>query len=220
MTDKEQVTNSKEQTNGSLKNQDKNFNENFTQEKEQIIIDGVYINACLVSEKCKEFETCNIKNILRQLARKTQEYQNLADILRDTDTYSRVCSSCRDDILLYPSISGRTSYTDNEVDRITLRRIINELKNKTQECEKLKEILNNPEHRVALTDVRTGEREIWRKLGSKAGRYRKALEEIEAHFEHRCNICRENYGLGADCAVCWKKDIKDIINKAKGEGNV
>lgn len=50
----------------------------------------------------------------------------------------------------------------------------------------------------------------------KAGRYRKALEEIEAHFEHRCNICRENYGLGADCAVCWKKDIKDIINKAKG----
>lgn len=42
-------------------------------DKEQIIIDGVFINACLVSEKCKEFETCKIKNILRQLARKTQE---------------------------------------------------------------------------------------------------------------------------------------------------
>ena len=42
-------------------------------DKEQIIIDGVYINTCLVSEKCKEFETCNIKNILRQLARKAQE---------------------------------------------------------------------------------------------------------------------------------------------------
>ena len=42
-------------------------------DKEQIIIDGVFINACLVSEKCKEFETCKIKNILRQLARKTAE---------------------------------------------------------------------------------------------------------------------------------------------------
>ena len=42
-------------------------------DKEQIIIDGIIINACLVSEKCKEFETCKIKNILRQLARKTAE---------------------------------------------------------------------------------------------------------------------------------------------------
>ena len=46
-------------------------------DKEQIIIDGVFINACLVSEKCKEFETCKIKNILRQLARKTQECEKL-----------------------------------------------------------------------------------------------------------------------------------------------
>ncbi len=46
-------------------------------DKEQIIIDGVFINACLVSEKCKEFETCKIKNILRQLARKTQECEEL-----------------------------------------------------------------------------------------------------------------------------------------------
>lgn len=46
-------------------------------DKEQIIIDGVFINACLVPEKCKEFETCKIKNILRQLARKTQECEKL-----------------------------------------------------------------------------------------------------------------------------------------------
>lgn len=46
-------------------------------EKEQIIINGVFINACLVSEKCKEFETCKIKNILRQLSRKTQECEEL-----------------------------------------------------------------------------------------------------------------------------------------------
>lgn len=46
-------------------------------DKEQTIIDGVFINACLVSEKCKEFETCKIKNILRQLARKTAECEEL-----------------------------------------------------------------------------------------------------------------------------------------------
>ena len=45
---------------------------------------------------------------------------------------------------------------------------------------------------------------------------RKALEEIEQLFEHRCDICRNNYGLGADCSVCWHKDIKNIISRAKG----
>lgn len=50
-------------------------------------------------------------------------------------------------------------------------------------------------------------------------KYNKALEEIEQYFEHRCNICRDNYGLGADCSVCWHKDIRNIISKAKGEEN-
>lgn len=89
---------SKEQTNDSFKNSDKNFNENCTHNKEQIIIDGVYINACLVSEKCKEFETCNIKNILRQLARKTQEceglkgkYKNVLDIAKQNADANEYC---------------------------------------------------------------------------------------------------------------------------------
>lgn len=45
---------------------------------------------------------------------------------------------------------------------------------------------------------------------------RNALKEIEQLFEHRCDICRNNYGLGADCSVCWHKDIKNIISRAKG----
>lgn len=94
MTDKEQVTNSKEQTNGSLKNQDKNFNENFTQEKEQIIIDGVEvlkekINMCfiLLLNKLETPETIEqtiyehldafVKEWNTQLARKTQECEEL-----------------------------------------------------------------------------------------------------------------------------------------------
>lgn len=106
--------------------------------KEQIIIDGVDVSKCkylrgdycdLHMENeflchCEDYPDCYFK----QLARKTQEYRNLSDILRATDIYSEVCSSCRDEILIYSSISGKTGYTDNEVDRITLRRIINSLK--------------------------------------------------------------------------------------------
>lgn len=47
-------------------------------DKEQIIIDGVDVTKCPISEKCKEFENCKIQDILKQLARKTQE----CDILK------------------------------------------------------------------------------------------------------------------------------------------
>lgn len=44
--------------------------------------------------------------------------------------------------------------------------------------------------------------------------YKQALDEIERYFDKRCDICREQDGLELDCNFCWKKDIKDIINKA------
>ena len=40
-------------------------------------------------------------------------------------------------------------------------------------------MLDNSEVRVALTDVRTGEREVWRKLGNKASKYEKVLKQIK-----------------------------------------
>jgi hypothetical protein len=46
-----------------------------------------------------------------------------------------------------------------------------------------------------------------------------ALDEIERYFDKRCDICREQDGLELDCNFCWKKDIKDIINKAKEQEN-
>ena len=99
-----------------------------------------------------------------------------------------------------------------------------------QECEELKsqietysKMLDSTEFRVALTDVRTGEREVWRKLGSKADRYRKALEEIE-------EVCLQDRAIKDVCLVstCFKRDrvvydiqeeILDIIDKAKGKSN-
>lgn len=93
-----------------------------------------------------------------------------------------------------------------------------------QECEELKtqietysKILESSEFNVALTDVRTGEREIWRKLGNKAQKYKQALDEIEKELKE--DIYCENQECGCDdfeeCLKCTKEHILDIICKAK-----
>ena len=74
------------------------------------------------------------------------------------------------------------------------------------ENETYKKMLDNSEFRVALTDVKTGEREVWRKLGGKAQKYKQALDEIEEF----CLVYRENPIEG----TAYDK-ILDIINKAK-----
>ena len=85
--------------------------------------------------KCEQWKDCYYK----QLQRKTKECEKISSLLRNTDIYSKVCNTCKDDILIYPSISSKTNYTDNEVEVITLTKIINKLKRKTAECEKLNE---------------------------------------------------------------------------------
>ena len=47
----------------------------------EIMIDGKIIEKCPISEKCKEFESCKIQDILKQLARKTQECEQLKEEL-------------------------------------------------------------------------------------------------------------------------------------------
>ena len=92
----------KEQLNDSLKNSDKNFNENFTHEKEQIIIDGVKvlkekINMCfiLLLNKLETHETIEqtiyehldtfVKEWSTQLARKTQECDRYRKALEEIE---------------------------------------------------------------------------------------------------------------------------------------
>lgn len=69
----------------------------------------------------------------------TEKINNISQIIRSTEEYSDVCDMCRDEILLYPTISGRTNYTQKEVEEITLKRIIGKLQAKEQECEELKD---------------------------------------------------------------------------------
>lgn len=99
-----------------------------------------------------------------------------------------------------------------------------QLARKTQECEELKsqietysKMLDSTEFRVALTDVRTGEREVWRELGSKAQRYEQALNNIKNYiYKQECENCEKDRSRCISCKT--PKDILDIINKAKGEG--
>lgn len=100
-----------------------------------------------------------------------------------------------------------------------------QLARKTAECEKLKaqleiysKMLDNPEFKIALTDVRTGEREVWRKLGNKAQRDKQALDEIEKYFLKQCEIHKSSIGDYAVQNMCEQCEIKknlDIISKAK-----
>ena len=92
----------KEQTNDSLKNSDKNFNENCTHNKEQLMIDGVNVDGCkylntfsdcdgyhyycdladyIKNEYCEYYKDCYFK----QLARKTQECEELKEQLKIKD---------------------------------------------------------------------------------------------------------------------------------------
>lgn len=178
-----------------------------------------------IASKCEcynpETGSCSeTLNLIKELDSKTQEYQNLSNLLHDTDIYSIVCMSCRDEILTYPSINGKTSYTDNEVDTITLKRIIDALRNKEQECEKLEKRLSN------CIDCRSSNMlpPDCDELRIINNRYYKALEKIERICEKssteweaykdetcifHCKTRKTNRAKFAD-------KILNIINKAKG----
>ena len=77
--------------------------------------------------------------------------ETLSQLIRNTKEYSDVCDMCKDEILIYPTISGRTEYTQDEVEQITLKRIIDKLQAKEQECESWKKA--NDEKNKFLQDL-------------------------------------------------------------------
>lgn len=119
-------------------------------DKEQTIIDGVFINACLVSEKCKEFETCKIKNILRQLARKTAECEELKNKNIDLETgvinslgRNILQDNCYDEDENCPDNSDLIAFMDFVIKSciddfvVNIDNLEKENAHKTRECEEL-----------------------------------------------------------------------------------
>lgn len=80
----------KEQLNDSLKKSDKNFNENCTHNKEQIIVDGVDVSGCKYLPYCNDKQgNCAYEPnyYFKQLARKTQECEELKEELNGSEKW-------------------------------------------------------------------------------------------------------------------------------------
>ena len=66
---------------------------------------------------------CSDCNIKKQLKRKEQEYNRLSNLITSTKAYEITCSNCRDAILTAPTISGRTKFSQIEVEESSLKMI-------------------------------------------------------------------------------------------------
>lgn len=186
---------SKEQTNDSLKNQDKNFNENFTQEKEQIMIDGID------ASKCKYLPYCNDKQgncafepncYFKQLARKTQVIDEIEEVIKP--------------------------YQEQiELDALSLPSAIESiLERKTQECEELKGKYKNI---LDLAKQNADANEYClQELEQENYRYRKALEEVKEYtIKQFCDNCEDvvSTEYNCHCEYCEYQKYFDIIQKVK-----
>lgn len=67
---------------------------------------------------------------------------NLSKIIQQTEEYKQICTQCKDEILIYPTISGRTNYTQEEVEAETLRVILMRYKEAKINWSKLTKALN------------------------------------------------------------------------------
>lgn len=158
--------------------------------------------------------------------------ETLSQLIRNTKEYSDVCDMCKDEILIYPIISGRKEYTQDEVEQITLKRIIDKLQAKEQECENLK-----AEEKYLKQCCQKAGEELAKhsfeydgkeknlvvqaiELNEKYEKLKKALEEIEEVIDSIFDRClwRKTDSCMPVYNVC-EELIKtlDIINKTKGE---
>lgn len=142
----------------------------------------------------------------------TEKINNISQIIRSTEEYSDVCDMCRDEILLYPTISGRTEYTQDEVEQITLKRIIDKLRAKELECKNLKEELRAS--RAGIKDISKENTEIC-KISEK---YKRALDEIEEYTRKQfCDNCEDigSTEYSYHCEYCEYQEYFDIISKTE-----
>lgn len=63
---------------------------------------------------------------------------NLSEIIQQTKEYKQICDQCKDEILIYPTISGRTNFTQKEVEAETLRVILRRYKEVNETIQNLR----------------------------------------------------------------------------------
>ena len=204
-------------------------------DKEKIMIDGVDVSGCDClghglylgknfypctavrylyapgSDSCYNFPNCSYKKAMKQLAHKTQEYNELLEQHKELD--DRANRMIEEKYRLGRECEQiKEKYEALKLENQEGYEIVAELKH---ECEELKREID-----LYKTWYRAKHDDIKNLLGS----YRKALEEIEklAIKTNRvlCNNC--GWVNTISCIpseyICGDiKQILDIINKAKGE---
>ena len=190
--------------------------------KEQIMIDDVdvsecefYINSKNLEFNCKQTpQSYFCKNkpncYYKQLKRKEQEYNRLSNLITSTKAYELTCLNCRDAILTAPTISGRTKFSQIEVEETSLKMIIKQLNQLEAENKKLKEL------------VKTKIEDLCDSCGASSMMpmpckvYEQALQEIKKiakNAEEQCAI-PENYFKRNN--VSWKQhQLKGLTCKFK-----
>lgn len=191
----------------------------------QIIIDGCDVSKCYRYQKktgycegafkpeelpfCENFD-CEFK----RLARKTQECEQkdkellsnekiINKLMKEVDELRQECEE------LKRKLSNQEQLYQNEI----------EIYNKT--CLQLRQ--ENDDlylERLALNTANSGINALLEVKEQECDRYRKALEEIEEHYEKvvkNLTTCDDSYD--ANISIEALHNISDIINKAKGEGN-
>lgn len=214
----------KEPKTDSLKNQSENFNENFTQEKEQIIIDGVNIIgtidewARLVAHEwgTDEYSDAEIvKNYIldinKQLARKTRELEVICKAFDIEYAYD-------DDGKIYGRSNKLRSLEQEcealKSERFTRESLITEQENEIdelrQECEELNKLVEQAKDAPICFQCEQEAR-----IRQEKEKFKKALEEIEEVIKSPCAEDCVYYEY-SKCYDCIKTSILYIINKAKG----
>lgn len=218
----------KEQIKDSLKNHSQIFSENSTQEKEQIMIDGVDVSGCefyqieanelypkaqycgsMGNAFCEDNPNCYYK----QLARKTQEYKELEKYAQAQENqretyYKEFLKLSQENEELKRKLSNQEQLYQNEIE------IYN------QSCLQLRQ--ENDDlylERLALNTANSGINALLEVKEQECDRYRKALEEIEKYTKkYFCENCEDfnTPEYSSHCEFCEYQEYFDIINKAKG----
>jgi chromosome segregation ATPase len=168
---------------------------------EEIIIDGVDVAGCFNLDEWKHCNICQelIKTIpnrhqclieeelrcefytncyYKQLKRLEQENEELSKLIRGTKDYAEVCSVCKDEVTIYPNISGRTDYTQNEVECRALAQIITRKNNLEQENKELKKACE----KCKLFDIEKTNRNLLERI-EKLEQENKELKDNNNHLQ-------------------------------------
>lgn len=172
---------------------------------------------CSDGEMCKDYPDCFYKKALKQLAIKTQECEELKSQLTslsyadticaleiDLEHKTQECEELKKANDRKNELLAKLGCPTTATAKMKVHCLQEQLDKLKAENETYKKMLDNPEVRVALTDIRTGERDLWQK-------YKPRMEKAEQKLESIAEII-------APYNIPTKKVCENCIHYVPGSG--